>query len=324
MKRHGMNLLLALAAGVVFLLCLRFGSAQLSLQQVMEGLFSGQNTTHSAILQLVRLPRAAAAALAGAGLAMSGALLQAATGNPLAGPNIIGVNAGAGLAVVAVWSFAPNLVGLTPVAAFFGAFGCTLLIAAISRFAGGGRTTVVLSGVAISALMNAGISGLKLLYPDSAVSYTDFAIGSVGSAGFDRLKLPAMILVACFAMAMAAAPRIDLLCLGDSMAQSLGVRAKGLRTFTLLLASACAGAAVSFAGLLGFVGLMVPHIARRLVGGRMTTLLPACCLLGAILVMLADLVGRVAFAPSELPAGMITAVLGVPFFLMLLKRRAVL
>lgn len=305
------------------LLGLRCGSADLTLQQVVDGLLHpGTQTPQSQILWVVRLPHVAACLLAGMGLAVSGVLLQTATDNPLAGPNIIGVNAGAGFAMVLAMCFAPMAYRWLPLIAFAGAFACTLLIVLIARRAGGSRVTIVLAGVAVSTLLSAATSLVRLRYPDLAVSYTYFSVGGVSGVTFSQLVLPALLILVVFAAAMLLAGKLNLLCLGDHLVHSLGVRAKLLRTLALVFASASAAAAVSFAGLLGFVGLMIPHIARRLTGtSDVRRLLPAAALLGGTLVVLSDLLGRVLFAPSEIPAGIITALLGAPFFFVLLLQR---
>ena len=302
---------------------LRYGSAQLSFTQVLDGLFSpGVSTPQTRILWVVRLPHVVACLLAGAGLSLSGLLLQTATNNPLAGPNIIGVNAGAGFAMVLGMCFAPMAYRLLPVLAFAGAFLCTMIIVSVARKAGGSRVTIVLSGVAVSTLLSAATSLLKLLYPDLAVAYNYFSVGGVSGVTFEQLALPALIIFICTAAALILSARLDLLCLGDAMALSLGIQVRTLRTIALILSSACAGAAVSFAGLLGFVGLMVPHAARKLTGSSNTrALIPVCLLSGGTLVVLADLLGRVLFAPSEIPAGIITALIGAPFFFALLLQR---
>ncbi len=310
------NLILLFVCAAVFLLCLRFGSADITWRSLFR-----KDSSAALIIRAVRLPRTVAACVAGCALSMSGVLLQSAVDNPLAGPNIIGVNSGAGLGMVLAMSFFPKAVELQPWAAFFGAFLCTIIVAGIAKSVNRGRTAVVLAGVAVSALMNAGISALKLLFPDIAMSYTYFAIGGFSGVTLDKLWLPMGAVAVCFAAAYIMSSRLDLLCLGESYAASLGVRISRVRFGALILASVSAGAAVSFGGLIGFVGLMVPHMARRIAGGRIKSLLPAACLLGMILMMVSDLVGRVIFAPGEVPAGMITAVLGVPFFLFLLKRR---
>ena len=302
---------------------LRYGSADLSLREVWEGLLRvDPAASHTQILWVVRLPHVTACLLAGCGLAVSGVLLQVATDNPLAGPNIIGVNAGAGFAMAVGVCLAPMAYRWQPLMAFGGAFACTMLIVLVANKAGGSRVTIVLAGVAVSTLLSAAISLLRLLYPDMAVAYTYFSVGGVSGVTFDRLWLPAIIIGAALGVAMLLSGRLNLLCLGDPLAKTLGVRVKLLRTLALLLASASAAAAVSFAGLLGFVGLMVPHMARRLIGGGdVRKLLPVSALLGATLVVLADLLGRLLFAPSEIPAGIVTAFIGAPFFFVLLLQR---
>lgn len=299
---------------------LAFGSAKLSLGEVVEGLFrvSGGGTVAS-IIHAVRLPRCLAALLAGVGLATSGALLQSATGNPLAGPNIIGVNAGAGFSMVLIGCLFPLSYRLMPLAAAVGAFGCTALIALLAAKAGGERVTIVLAGVAISTLFSAGISMIRMIFPDISIDYAYFSIGGVSGVSLKQLAVPSMIIFSCVIAAFCVAQRLDLLLLGDDAAAGLGVRTKALRTFALLLSGASAAAAVSFAGLLGFVGLMSPHIARRLLGSeRIRLVLPVSVMIGGALTVTSDLVGRVAFAPSEVPAGVFLAILGVPFFLTLL------
>lgn len=317
-----LSVLILVTLGCAYL-GLRYGSAQLTFMQVLDGLLSpGEDTPQSHILWVVRLPHVAACLLAGAGLSLSGLLLQTATNNPLAGPNIIGVNAGAGFAMVLGLCFAPMAYRLLPLLAFAGAFLCTMVIVSVARKAGGSRVTIVLSGVAVSTLLSAATSLLKLLYPDLAVAYNYFSVGGVSGVTFEHLALPALIITFCAAAALILSARLDLLCLGDAMALSLGIQVKTLRTTALILSSACAGAAVSFAGLLGFVGLMVPHAARKLTASSSTrTLIPVCLLLGGTLVVLADLLGRVLFAPSEIPAGIITALIGAPFFFALLLQR---
>ncbi len=315
-------LLCALTLTAAFL-GLRFGSARLAPGEFFAGLLrTDPNAPAAQILWVVRLPHVAACFLAGVGLAVSGVLLQTATDNPLAGPNVIGVNAGAGFATVLGLCFAPAAYRLLPFFAFAGAFACTLLIVLTANRAGGSRVTIVLAGVAVSALLSAGISLLRLLYPELALAYNYFSVGGVSGVAFTDLRLPALIIFAVLAAALVLSRRLNLLCLGDPIAHSLGVRVRTVRTLALVLASASAAAAVSFAGLLGFVGLMVPHIARRLTAGTdVRRLLPVCALLGAVLVIFADLLGRVLFAPSEIPAGIITAFIGAPFFFALLLQR---
>ena len=313
---------LALIVLVAMVLSLRFGSSDFSSMAFWGGLLGREGyETQSAILRYIRLPRLLGAVLAGIGLSLSGVLLQSVTANPLASPSIIGVNSGAGFFAILCLSFLPGALYALPFAAFIGAFGATLLILAVAGRIGSTRATVVLAGIALTALLNAGISFLSLLDSDVLLAYHDFSVGGLASVRLQSLAVPGAIIALSFVSSLLVSRQIQLLCLGDSMALSLGVRVKTLRMLCLVCASAAASAVVSFAGLLGFVGLVVPHIARKLVGEDTKFLLIFAALLGAALVLLADLLGRVLLAPAEVPVGIIMAVLGAPFFFALLLRR---
>ena len=314
-------LLLVLLAGLG-LLSVRLGSVELERDAFLGGLFHRPGyEKYTLILYQLRMPRIIGAVLAGAGLSLSGLLLQNVTGNDLAGPNIIGVNAGAGFAVILLLFLAPGAVLWTPLAAFAGAFLTTLLIVFTARKLNGARSTVILAGIAVTAVLNAGISFLAMLDSDVLVSYNDFSIGGLSAVSWKQLGIPAFVIGGSLFLAMFFGRQINILCLGDSLAMSLGVNVRQLRLATLVVASASAAAVVSFAGLLGFVGLVVPHICRKLWGGELRRLLPLTALSGAILVLLADLAGRVVVAPSEISVGIVMALMGGPFFFALLLTR---
>ena len=309
-------LLLLLLLSILLSLC--FGSASISLRELLSALFGRGEAVHRVILLHVRLPRMLAGLLAGAGLAVSGCLLQSVTDNPLAAPNIIGVNAGAGAAVVLLLAFAPGFSYLSPFFAFLGAFGISLLLLLLCRLLGGRRVTLVLLGMAINALLNALISLLTVLDTDLLSAYHAFSVGGRASVTGDALVLPAILILLSLLLALLLAPRLPILLLGDLRALSLGVSAPRLRLLAVTAAAASAASAVSFAGLLGFVGLAVPHLARRLCGNSPRRLLLSCALLGAALLLLADLSARTLLSPTEIPVGILTALLGAPFFLILL------
>ncbi len=275
------------------------------------------------VLLYVRLPRTLGALIAGAGLALSGTLLQSVLSNPLASPSTIGVNSGAGLACVLCLAFCPSPHLFMPLFAFVGATVALMLILPIARLAGRGSGSLILAGVAISALFQSGISLANTLNTDLFVSYNAFSVGGLSSLQTGRLLAPAVMITCCAVLSLLLSRRIGALSLGDDCAASLGVRVQLLRTVSLLLASLSAAAAVSFAGLLGFIGLIVPHLARllspsRSVFERIALSLP----LGASVLLIADILGRVLFAPSDIPVGIVTAVVGAPiFFLILIGRR---
>lgn len=318
---RGIIVLMILLIAFAFL-SLRMGSASLNGLAFWGGLLRRNGfSTESTIIFSIRLPRMIAAVLAGSGLSVSGVLLQSVTGNDLAGPNIIGVNAGAGFSIILLMFFFPSAVYLFPLVSFCGAFFTTLLIVSISAGINRSKSTVVLAGVAVTAILNAGISFLSLLNPDVLVSYSYFSVGGLSGVMTNELVGPALMIFPCILLSIFLSRRIDTLCLGDSIAASLGVNVGRLRILSLMIASACAAAVVSFAGLLGFVGLIVPHMARKLVGQGMLFLVPVSALLGAILVLAADLLGRTLFSPTELPVGIVMALIGAPFFFWLLIRQ---
>ncbi len=304
------------------LLSLRLGSSGMDWQTFFGGLLRQEGyEAQSVILYSLRLPRLLQGILAGVGLSVSGVLLQSVTGNDLASPNIIGVNAGAGFVVILILSYFPTAVIGLPLAAFLGAFLTTLAIMAIANRVDSSKATVILAGIAVQAVLSAGISFFSLLDTDVLVSYNYFSVGGLSNSNIDLLWLPGLIILLGLAVSLAFSGKIQLLCLGDSMALSLGVRVKRVRMLCLVCASASAAAVVSFAGLLGFVGLMVPHISRKLVGPQTGPLLAVSAAVGSILVLTADLVGRIAFAPSEVPVGIVMSLIGAPFFFILLMRR---
>lgn len=307
---------------LAFYLALRFGSTALGTKDFFFGLFGKTGwETATVILHTLRLPRAFGALLAGAGLALSGTLLQHATDNPLAAPSILGINAGAGFCVILTLSLAPGAFALLPLAGFGGALLTALLILALAHRLSLGKTAVLLCGVAMSALFGAGISLFSLLDADVLASYTAFSVGGLGGVRAEELYFPALVILACLSVAHLFSKKLHLFCLGDTLAASLGVRVRRVRLTALILAAASAAAAVSFAGLLGFVGLLVPHTVRRLTRGDTRLEIWLSPIGGGILLLLADLVGRVLLSPTEIPVGILTALLGVPFFLSLLFRR---
>lgn len=311
------SLILLLVAAILGLL---LGSVRISLSDAVMALFGVDNGENSLlIITSLRLPRTLGAILAGAALAVSGLLLQTSTGNDLTAPNIVGINSGAGFLVMLLLCFLPELSYILPFAAFVGAGAAALLVLGLSRDRS--RTALVLAGVAVGALFGAGISFLSLLYPEALASYTAFSVGGLSGVYFEDIALPSVIILIFLAVAFAITPRLNLLTLGDDMAASMGVRVRRLRTVSVIVSAILASAAVSYIGLVGFVGLIIPHLCRRLVGVDNRVLLPLSAILGGVLVTVADILSRVLFAPTELPCGILISALGAPFFLFLLLAR---
>lgn len=314
----GLCLLTSLAAA----LSLTLGAVNLSPGAIWTALTGGDpSSVASRIVLYTRLPRTCAALLAGAALAVSGVVIQTVLNNPLASPGIIGVNSSAGLAVALVCAAAPLAQRWTPLVAFAGALAGVLLVLGLAQRTGASRMTVVLAGVAISNLFSAGIDGVVTLVPDALNGVTDFRIGGFSGVTMAQLAPAALLILVSLLLVVSLAHPLDILALGSDTAQSLGLSVGPMRVIFLVLAAALAGAAVSFSGLLGFVGLIVPHSMRRLVGEESFPLLAASVLGGACFVTLCDLLARMLFAPFELPVGIVLAFAGVPFFLWLLLQQ---
>lgn len=312
---------LALLAAV---LSLCTGAVMVAPGELVQALLGqGAGTTGGSIVLLVRLPRTLGCLLAGAALAASGAIIQTVMANPLAAPNIIGVNSGAGFFVALCSACLPAAlsVKLSPLAAFLGAFACVMLVLLIAEKAGSSRIVLVLAGVAISNMFGAGTDAVVTLSPDALVGYSDFRIGGLSNVTMEQVAPAMWVIVLCLAGALLFSNELDVLTLGSDTARSLGLPVGRMRVLALAFAAALAGAAVSFAGLLGFVGLIVPHIIRKLIGSESRNLILGCALGGAALLTVCDVAARLLFAPYELPVGIVLSFAGGPFFLWLLIRK---
>lgn len=280
----------------------------------------GGNTPEWRIFRYARLPRTAACLLAGAGLAASGAVIQGVLANRLASPGIIGVNAGAGLGVTVCCAFGA-IYGLAVAgAAFVGALLAVLTVAFAAHKTSASRSAVILGGVAVNSFLTAVSEGIITLFPEIGIITSDFRTGGFSGVVSSRLVPAGIMIIVGLAAVISLSNELDLLSMGEETAQGLGLSAKKARTVFLTLAALLAGASVSFAGLLGFVGLIVPNIARRLVGGESRRLLPFSAVFGAALVTLCDCAARTLFAPYEIPTGIVLSAIGAPFFILLLLR----
>ncbi len=323
-KKHGITpsvllFILMFSLLVSFIAALCFGSVPISPGEIFSALYSGDFEAPALrILVYLRLPRACGALFSGMALAAAGVLIQAVLHNPMAAPNVIGVNSGAGLGAVLMLAVFPSAVRFLPLAAFFGAVAACLCIYAISLKTGADRMTVTLVGIAVSSTLNAGINTVKILYPDSVYDTDAFMIGGLSGVTFSRIAFPGLLILSGLLVSVLLARDVDILVLGDDTAKSLGMNVKGMQILLLCLASILAGSSVSFSGLLGFVGLIVPHIARRLVGQNHRWLIPVSALGGAVLVLICDLFSRILFAPYELPVGILLSFIGAPFFVILI------
>lgn len=297
------------------------GSVNISAKDFIAALFSDKTSVNTQIILFARLPRVAASILAGSALAVSGVIIQSVLENPLAAPSIIGVNSGAGFAAVLAMALFPNTPSAIPAAAFIGAVVTVMVVYLIAAKNGASKITLVLAGVAVSNLLGAGIDTITTFFPDSLNGITDFKIGGVMGMSFSKLS-PAWIYISIgLILAMLLSHELDILALGDRTAKSLGMNVKIIRLALLFAAALLAGAAVSFAGLLSFIGLIIPHIARHFIKSGSARLIPASALLGAAFVTFCDMLSRVLFAPYEIQLGIVVSYIGVPFFIYLIMKK---
>jgi iron complex transport system permease protein len=327
-KAITISLILFTISVVIFLVSVGSGEMYIPPLEVAKTLFGNGSDMNEIVIYTFRLPRILVALLAGMSFAVAGAILQGMIRNPLASPDVLGITGGAAAAVVTFLTlFSDKNHSLTisihwlPLGAFVGATVTALLVYVLAWKNGMAPLRLVLIGVGISALMQACTTLLMITGPIYRASQANVWItGSVYGASWKHVTLLAPWALILLAISFLSARKMNIQELGDELAIGAGVSLQKQRFFLLLLSTALTGGAVAFAGGIGFVGLMAPHMARRLVGSSFGALLPASALLGAIFVMAADLAGRMLFAPMEIPAGVFTAAVGAPYFIYLLYK----
>lgn len=304
-----------------FFISLSNGAVKIPVDEIINAIFSKEDNINRQVIWNVRLPRTIVAGLVGVCLSLSGAILQGVMRNPLAGPNIIGVSAGGGLAALILLILFPEFYYLAPIGAFIGALLATLFIYILAWKEGALPTRLILAGVAVSSLLNAGINSLMIFYPDRVAGVISFMVGGLSATTWIQVKMILPYAILGTILVLLLPTKLNVLMLGDEIATGLGLNVERTRFIFIILSSLLAGAAVSVVGLLGFVGLMVPHIARLFIGSDYRYLFPGAIFLGGTVVMLCDTVARVLFSPMEIPVGIIMSALGAPFFLFLLRKK---
>lgn len=310
----------AVLTGAVMAGSLVFGSAEISFGRIVEILLGPAEGTDGMVIWNIRLPRNLTGALVGADLAVSGAILQAVMKNPLADPGIVGVSSGAGLAGVVMLIFVPDAALLLTPAAFVGAMLSAGAVYALAWKNGIRPSRIILAGVAVSTFLGSGISALLVFYADRVQGALLWMVGGLSARSWPQVEALFPYTVLGLVLAFCGAKSLTILSLGDETARGLGLPVEKVRFGMTAAAALLAAGAVSIAGLIGFVGLVVPHIVRLLIGSDFKYLIPGSAVLGAGLLVLCDTVGRTLFAPVEIPAGILMAFLGAPFFLYLLRR----
>ena len=314
-------LVLLILLGLCSVLSLAVGSAGYSIQEILKALFSQEDSPVKTIVLNLRLPRIILAILIGSSLSAAGALLQSVMRNPLADPGTIGVSAGAGTADTTILLIFPQLSASVPLFAFGGAALACVLIYTMAWKGGVDPTRIILSGVAINSVLGAYNSLLQLMNSDSLEGVLAFMNGSLSGRGWYQVQIAACYASVGLVMAFLCIKSANALQLGEEMAKSLGVKVSLNRVMLSAVAAFLAAATVSVAGMIGFVGLVVPHIARLLVGSDYKVMMPVSVVLGAVVLLAADTVGRTVVPGMEIPVGIVMAVCGGPFFLYLLRKK---
>jgi iron complex transport system permease protein len=311
---------------LVVLASIAVGSKDIPVSRVIEALLAYDDSDDHAIIIALRLPRTVLGLLVGVALGLAGALIQALTRNPLADPGILGVNAGAAFAV----SIGVAVFGIASVQhyiwfAFLGAIGATVLVYALGSVGRGAATPgrLTLSGIALGAVLSGVTSGLALLDPQTFDRMRFWGAGSLAAAGFDTIATVAPFLLVGVALGALVARPLNAIALGDDLAASLGANVMGVRAVVVVAVTLLCGGATAVAGPIGFVGLMVPHVARWIAGPDQRWITAYTLVLAPILLLSADIIGRIVMRPGELQVGIVTAFVGAPVLILLARRRKV-
>jgi len=339
MRTGTVMIALPLALLIIIVIAISIGAAGIPVARLPAALHLSSSTTDPVIasrdqlvLWSIRLPRIALAIMVGAMLAVGGAVMQGLFRNPLADPALVGVSSGGALAAATSIVIGDRLLAsgwtgmpleLLPIAAFVGALAATWVLYRIATR--DDRTSIaifLLGGLAVAASINAGIGLLVFVADDRQLrDITFWLLGSLSGATWTKVAILAPFVIAMLATIPVIARGLDLLALGEAEAFHVGVEVERLKRMSILLVSAITGAAVAFAGVIGFAGIVVPHLLRLVIGPGHRLLLPASVCLGATLMLAADTVARTAAAPAEVPIGILTALVGAPFFLAVLLRQ---
>ncbi|WP_235194583.1 FecCD family ABC transporter permease [Shouchella xiaoxiensis] len=312
-----------LLLGIALVLSILYGAAQIDLQTVRQAIFQfDSSVTEHQIIHDIRIPRALGAALVGSFLAVSGAIMQGMTRNPLAEPSIMGVMDGAALAIAIMFAFSASVSGTSLMfAAFIGAGAGAAFVFMIGSLARGGLSPakLALAGVTVGAFLSAISSGIAIYFNVSQDISFWFAGGLAGMSWANiRLLIPVAIVGLLLALFLSRS--VTVMSLGEDVAKGLGQRIFIIKVLGVIVVLLLTGAGVAVAGAIGFIGLVIPHITRGLVGVDYRFIIPCSAVLGALLLVMADLASRLVNAPFETPVGAMTALIGVPFFLYLARR----
>ncbi|ONI43356.1 ferrichrome ABC transporter [Candidatus Epulonipiscium fishelsonii] len=303
------------------ILSISIGVMQIPFQEVLKVLFTNEESIHRIIVFDLRLPRTLVATLVGICLSLSGCILQGVMRNTLASPTTIGVTSGASFVGYVTLVIFPDLYYLLTIGSVIGAFFTTIIIYSLAFSKGVSPVRMILSGLAVTALFGAFNDVIKVFFSERIVNAQSFIIGSLNGTTWEQFFMIfpfalVGVIICCFIP-----NKLNILMLGDEIAYSLGINVERFKLFLIVMASLLSGAAVAVAGLISFVGLIIPHIARLLIGSDYKYLFPATIILSTIFMTICDTIGRIIIMPAEMPVSVIISFIGAPFFLYLLRTR---
>ena len=311
------SLMLLLAT---ILISLKLGSVNITFKELISSLFSGQSDGNIGIIKELRMPRVIIAVLVGANLAIAGVLLQSVIRNPLADPYITGISSGACVVTIFFMVFIPSITNLRPIFGFLGGLVCCVIIYFMAYKNGLSPIRIVLAGAACNALLGGFSSMITVSAGLGASNIQKWMMGSLATVNWSNVKILLIYSIIGIVSSLILSKVCNILALGSKNAKSLGFNSDLYMIIVTAVAVFLASISTAIAGIISFVGLVVPHICRIIIGSDHKYLIPCSGIVGGFLVLFADTIGRMAMRPNEIPVGVVTAILGAPFFLYLLRR----
>lgn len=320
MKRRGSAfLIISTLLVIMIVVAISVGSVSMSLDQIIDSIFNGTGGS-GGIIRDIRIPRVIMGVLVGANLAVAGVLLQGVMGNPLADPGITGISSGASVVVMLVMLYFPGASASIPFYGFIGSMLACMVIYLLAWNNGISAIRIILAGVAVNAILGGVSSMISILNSENLTGVLSWLNGNLGKKSWSEVRMLAIYTVIGLALTFPLSKSCNLLALGDKNAKSLGYNPNVLRILISVVAVFLAGISTAYVGVIGFIGLVVPHISRMIMGTDHKVLIPFSALLGSTLLLLADTLGRTITAPYEIPVGIVTTIIGGPFFLYLLRK----
>ena len=320
MKRRGSAfLIISTLLVIMIVVAISVGSVSVPLDQVIDSILNGTRGS-GGIIRDIRIPRVIMGVLVGANLAVAGVLLQGVMGNPLADPGITGISSGASVVVMLVMLYFPGASASIPFLGFIGSMVACMLIYLLAWKNGISAIRIILAGVAVNAMLGGVTSMISILNSENLTGVLSWLNGNLGKKGWPEVRMLVIYTVIGLALTIPLSKSCNLLALGDKNAKSLGYSPNVLRILISIVAVFLAGISTAYVGVIGFIGLVVPHIARMIMGTDHKVLIPFSALLGATMLLLADTLGRTITAPYEIPVGIVMTIIGGPFFLYLLRK----